>query len=272
VSLYSGYSRLYLADLFCTLAFDNTGPEMQSADVYKVAIEDFTRAISASKVTAAVKNAAYIGRARARLQTGDKVGALADAKLVPLAYAYNLEYATSGPSNAVYTWTWSNRRLPVATTFRAPKIDGTATVDPRVKVVDTGRASFSGTDQLWAPTKYQQITSPLRIASWEEAQFIIAEIEGGDVARNVIRDVRTRNGVTLVWDPDKKATANELLVKVIDEKVRTLVLEGFRMPDMRRFYSVYKIDLFPTGPRFGTDTCMPLPNKERYNNPGLTPP
>jgi hypothetical protein len=271
ISLYSGYSRLYLADLFCTLAFDNKGPEMPSADVYKVAIEDFTRTIGATRASALIRNAAYVGRARARLQTGDKVGALADAKMVPVGFAYNLEYATSGPSNAVYSWTWGNRRLPVAVTFRAPKLDGTATVDPRVKVVDAGRPSFSGTDQLWAPSKYQQITSPLRIASWDEAQYIIAEIEGGDVARNIIRDMRTRNGVTMVWDPNKTATAQELLVKVIDEKVRTMVLEGFRMADMRRLYEVYKIDIFPTGPRFGTDTCMPLPNKERFNNPELLP-
>jgi hypothetical protein len=87
ISLYSGYSRLYLADLFCTLAFDNKGPEMPSADVYKVAIEDFTRTIGATRASALIRNAAYVGRARARLQTGDKVGALADAKMVPVGFA-----------------------------------------------------------------------------------------------------------------------------------------------------------------------------------------
>jgi hypothetical protein len=269
VSLYSGFTRVYLADLFCTLAFDNTGPEMPSADVYRVAIEDFTRTINATGATAQLRNAALAGRARARLQLGDKTGALADARLIPQGFSFIVEYSDASITNLIWSYTWSNRRLPVSTHFRAPRIDDTQIVDPRVRVIDSGRTSFSGSDRAWAPQKYSTQSSPIRIASWEEAQFTIAEIQGGDAARTILNDLRTRNGVTVVWDASKTATNQQILTKVIDEKGRTLLLEGYRMADFRRYVEQYQIDLFPTGPRFGTQTCMPLPFKERQNNPGL---
>jgi hypothetical protein len=269
VSLYSGYARVYLADLFCTLAFDNTGPEMNSADVYRVAIEDFTKAIDATQATAAVRNAARVGRARAKLMIGDKPGALADALLVPQGFAYQVEYSDASTSNTVWSFTWSNRRLPVSTHFRQPRIDNTQTIDPRVRVVDSGRPSFSGSDRAWAPQKYSTNSSPIRIAGWEEAQFVIAEVQGGAAARTIINDLRARNGVSIVWDQGGTATNQQILAKVIDEKGRTLLLEGYRMGDLRRYAEQYQMDLFPTGERFGNQTCMPLPNKERLNNPGL---
>jgi hypothetical protein len=269
VSLISGYSRLYLADLFCTLAFDNTGPELDAEDVYQMAIEDFTRAIDATQAAAAVRTAARVGRARARLQLGDRQAALAEAQQIPEGFAFNVEYSDQSTQNTVWSFTWSNRRLPVSTHFRQPTIDNTSTTDPRVRVIDSGRTSFSGSDRAWAPQKYSTSGSPIRIASWEEAQFMIAEISGGDVARGIINTLRARNGVSIVWDPNKTATPEQILRKVIDEKGRTLLLESYRMGDMRRYYDQYDIDLFPTGERFGAQTCMPLPDKERNNNPGL---
>jgi hypothetical protein len=269
VSLISGYSRLYLADLFCTLAFDNTGPELNPDDVYGSVIEDFTRAINATNATPDVRTAARIGRARAQLQLGDHAAALADLEQVPEGFAYEVEYSDETTSNTVWEFTWSNRRLPVSTHFRQPRLDGTEIVDPRVRVIDSGRTSFSGSDRAWAPQKYATNGSPISIASWQEARFMIAEIEGGDVARDIINDLRARNGIDLVWDAAHAATEDEILRKVIDEKGRTLLLEGYRMGDLRRYAEQYDIDLFPTGDRFGDQTCMPLPDKERNNNPGL---
>lgn len=269
VSLYTGFTRVYLADLFCSLAFDNTGPELTPESVYRMAIDDFTRTINATGSTTAIRNAARVGRARARLQVGDNPEALADARLIPDGFAFQIEYSDQSSSNNVWSFTWNNRRLPVSTHFRQPKLDDTQTVDPRVKVVDSGRPSFSGSDRAWAPQKYPANSSPIRIASWEEAQFIIAEIEGGDVARDIINALRVRNGVTLMWDVNRTATPQQILAKLIDEKGRTLLLEGYRMGDFRRYLAQYQLDLFPTGDRFGTQTCIPLPDKERQNNPGL---
>ena len=57
--------------------------------------------------------------------------------------------------------------------------------------------------------------------------------------------------------------------KVREEKARTLFLEGQRMGDLRRYLDQYGVDLFPDGPTFGDQTCMPLPNAERDNNPDI---
>ena len=269
VSLFSGYTRLYLADAFCTLAFDGTGPELDSEDVYEIAIADFTHAINAADATDQVRNAALMGRARARLQTGDQQGALADVQQIPVGFFYEVEYSQSTSSNNIWSYTWSNRRLPVSNHFRALTIDDTGIPDPRPRTIDTGRTSFSGADRAWASTKYEGQFSPIKIASWEEAQFMIAEIQGGQVARDIINDLRERHDIDVVWDPGAQATEEQILRKVIDEKGRTLLLEGHRMADFRRYADQYGIDLFPTGEGFGTQTCMPLPNKERHQNPGL---
>lgn len=271
VSLVSGYSRLLLTDLFCTLAFDNTGPELTSADVYGLAIQDFTRAINAAGADEEVRNAALVGRARAQLQLGERAAALSDAGLVPEGFEYVLEYSGNGgrETNEIYTYTWGNRRLVVGPRFRQPTIDDTDILDPRVKVEYTGGASFSGNVPHWAPTEHESPSSPVRIASWEEAQFIIAELEGGAVATGIINDLRARHGVGVVFNADGSATDQEILRKVVDEKSRTLLFGGTRMADMRRYLERYAIDLFPTGERYGDQTCMPLPNKERQNNPGL---
>jgi len=67
--------------------------------------------------------------------------------------------------------------------------------------------------------------------------------------------------------------ANEILLKVIDERKRTLFLEGVRQGDLRRYVDQYGLDFFPTstpqGFPMGTQTCIPLPEVERNNNPDL---
>lgn len=271
VSLFSGYSRLYLADLFCTLAFNNTGPELTSEDVYEIAIDDFTAAINAASASEEVRNAAFIGRARARLQLGRTAEAAADAAAVPEGFQLTLQYSgNSGrETNTIWGFTWGNRRLVVGPEFHEPMLDGAGIVDPRVQVVNTGQASFSGNSELWAPQEYASRAAPITIASWQEAQYILAEIQGGAAALQILNDLRAVQGIGTPIDAGATATQAAMLRKIAEEKSRALLLRGYRMADSRRYLERYSIDLFPTGPRHGTQTCMPLPNKERDNNPGL---
>ncbi|HET9986151.1 MAG TPA: RagB/SusD family nutrient uptake outer membrane protein [Longimicrobiales bacterium] len=271
VSLYSGYARLYLAELFCTLAFDGQGPEYQSKDVYAMAIEDFTRAIGAARVESSIKNAALVGRARARLDAGDKAGARADAAQVPKGFEFLASYSgnSTREENDLYTMTWGNTRLTVGVPFRKMTIDNTGVADPRVSVRDQGKPTFNGNVPLFTPNKYATRASPIRLASWEEAQYLIAEIDGGATARDIINAVRQARGITQVFDPNKTASAQEIRDAVVSEKARTLFMEGQRMGDLRRYADQMKLDLFPTGANYGTQTCIPLPDLERGTNPGL---
>ncbi|HET7273553.1 MAG TPA: hypothetical protein VFI91_00115, partial [Longimicrobiaceae bacterium] len=88
MSLFAGYSKLMLGELFCTTAFNGVGPEYSSQETYQLAADEFTRAIDAANAETDVLYAAYVGRARARLQLGDLEGAVQDASNVPADWEY----------------------------------------------------------------------------------------------------------------------------------------------------------------------------------------
>ncbi len=98
---------------------------------------------------------------------------------------------------------------------------------------------------------------------------MVAEAQGGATARDIINQVRAAQGIVEVFDAAGTASDTEIRDKLIDERSRELFMEGQRMGDLRRYLSGFGLDMFPTGPLFGTQTCMPLPDLERDNNPGL---
>jgi hypothetical protein len=61
---------------------------------------------------------------------------------------------------------------------------------------------------------------------------------------------------------------------VIDERRRVLFVEGFRNYDIERFTLTLNPAVGTTYPRvggsYGTTTCLPLPDVERFNNPSIT--
>jgi starch-binding outer membrane protein, SusD/RagB family len=76
---YAGYSLVLLGEGFCSMAID-AGPELTPQQVFTEAEARFTKAIAAAPAAnTSIKMMAYVGRARARLNKGDKAGAKADA-------------------------------------------------------------------------------------------------------------------------------------------------------------------------------------------------
>lgn len=272
MSLWSGYSRLLLADFFCTLAFDGHGPELGADDVYQIAVEDFTSAINAGRAAPGVVSAALVGRARARLQLGGLQEAAADAAAVAAGFEFVLQYSTNSAreENAVYNFINGNRRLTIDTPFRNLTIDVSGEPDPRAATVSTGQFTFNGELPLWTTAKYASQSAPIRLASWEEAQLMIAEIEGGAMARDIINELRAARGITQVFDAGGTATDEEILAKLIDERGRALFLESQRAGDLRRYRERYGIDLYTGRMPTQDQTCMPLPDLERDNNPDLS--
>lgn len=129
--------------------------------------------------------------------------------------------------------------------------------------------AIDGFTPLYQVEKYQSATSPIRLASGLQGQYIIAEIQGGTEAVAIINEVRARQGVDVTYAPNDPSD-DEVRRKVLEERSRTLFLEGQRMGDLRRYAGRYGIDLFPTGENFGDQTCFPLPDAERDNNPDLS--
>jgi hypothetical protein len=270
-ALLAGYTRALLADLFCTTAFDGTGPELTAEETYGLAEDLFARAIQAAEADPATRSAALVGRARVRLQLGDQSGALADAAQVEEEFEFMVEYSSiSGRlENGIFGSTWNANTQTVAPEFRNATIDDTDIADPRVDVIDSGGLTFNGALAQFNPLKYGDRSDPIRLASWFEAQYIIAELEGGDVARDIINDIRSRHGIGVTFDPERTATEEEILDKILEERGRTLFLEGQKMPDLRRFRERHGIDRYRTGPEHGDQVCLPLPDLERASNPGI---
>lgn len=274
VSTFEGFAKVWLADLFCSLAFDGTGPELSSQEVYSLAEGEFTKAIDADNAEPTIRQAARVGRARVRLILGDESGALSDAQQVDPGFEWLAQYSTNSfpQQNMVNFRTWQFGNWSVGPVFRNLTIDDTGIDDPRVDLVKNPRPAFESSQDLFAPQKAGSPSSPLRIATGDEAQYIIAEIEGGQTAVDIINQVRQRHGISEEWQPSGDEP-NEIRNKVIEERRRTLFLDGVRLGDLRRYIDKFGLNFFPTstpqGFPMGDQTCVPLPDIERNNNPDI---
>jgi hypothetical protein len=285
VSLFAGYTKVILADLFCSLAFGGDGPELTPADTYQQAIEDFTEAIEAENADPEIQNAAYVGRARAHLQLGNDEQAVTDAEAVPRGFEYAPNaFSTNSQreQNDLWNMLTDSQRFTVDPRFRSMVVDNTDTPDPRVDVFQDPEDPFGvdGSTPQYQAQKYSSPTSPIRVASWVEAQYIIAEVEGGQAAVDIINDVRDVQGISETFSSSDEV---EIRNKVMDERRRALFLEGQRMGDLRRYRDKFGAETLPEEGRFPTGedvdidppaeyqdgVCFPLPDAERENNPGI---
>lgn len=283
VSLFAGYTKVTLADQFCALAFGGDGPELTPEATYQQAVTDFTEAIEAENAEPTIQNAAYVGRARTHLQLGNTDQALSDARQVPEGFSYEPSaFSTNSQreQNDLWNMLTDSQRFTVDPRYRDMTIDGTDAADPRVDVFQDPQDQFGvdGSTPQFQARKYVSPTSPIRIASWVEAQYIIAEIEGGQTAVDIINDVRDAQGIDETFT---SSDPTEIRNKVIEERRRALFLEGQRMGDLRRYAEKYddlpEAGRFPDGTAADIDppgeyedgTCFPLPDAERETNPGL---
>lgn len=274
VSAFEGFAKVWLADLFCSLAFDGTGPELASEEVYDLAEDEFTKAVEAGDASPTIRQAAHVGRARVRLILGNESGALSDAEEVDPEFEWLAQYSTNSfaQQNMVNFRTWQFGNWSVGPAFRDLTVDDTDVEDPRVELELDPRPAFESSQDLYAPEKAGSPGSPLRIATGDEAQYIIAEIEGGETAVEIINDVRARHGISEEWEPSGE-DPDEIRDKLIEERRRTLFLDGVRFGDLRRYVDTFGLDFFPTstpqGFPMGDQTCVPLPDIERNTNPDI---
>jgi hypothetical protein len=276
-SAYAGYSLVLLGEGMCSAALD-IGPELTPAEILAQAEARFTRAIEAATTAGddQTLNLALVGRARARLDLGNKAGAGTDATLVPADFLVAATYsaAKTQRENLVFTSLYRDVLFTVDAPFRDVTFGGTP--DPRVSVVDVGKTGADPAIEIFQPLKYPSIDSPIPVASWEEAQLILAEadVAAGDVAGavGIINTLHTKAGLPAYGG----GTPDEVMSQIIEERRRELFLEGQRLGDIIR----YGLPLFPapgtpfavggtnTGV-YGTQVCFPLPSVERNNNPNV---
>jgi hypothetical protein len=257
---YSGYAHTLLGEAYCQMALD-TGPLVTPAAVLAIAEQRFTRAIDLATTAnnATLLNFARVGRARVRLDLGNKPGAAADAKLVPANFVYNATYSstTFRRNNTVVLNNNINFHESVAPAYRGLTV-GT-TPDPRVPVKNENRNGQDALTPLWTQQKYTTTSSPIPIATWDEAQLIIAESEGGQSAVDVINRLRTKYNL-----PQYAAggTAAEIQAQIVEERRRTLFMDGHAIGDHLRLQIPFLTGVNQKGVRYGDLTCLPLPPSE----------
>ena len=270
---YSGYSHLLLGEGFCSgVLLDanlEPGGEAAPADVLRRAEERFNLAIQAAQASnnTDILNMARVGLARTLLNLGRKADAAAVARQVSSNYVKNATASTIADrrENRVVRENNTSQSVSVGSTYRGLTFGGVA--DPRVTVTNTGRVATDGTP-IWVQNKYAALGTPLPIATWDEAQLIIAEAEGGQSAVNIINMFHTRAGIPAFASTDPTAIQQQ----IIEERRRELFLEGHHLGDVKR----YNLALTPAqgspfakGGTYGNTTCLPLPNIERLNNPNI---
>lgn len=267
--LLSGFSLYMLGAAHCSAAIDE-GPELTSMEVFAQAEDRFDKAIQVAESAGLtdLAAAARVGRARVRFYQGDTQGALTDAQAVP--QGFEMDVHPSDATNRLYNRIWDTNLLSfdfgVAPWTRELTTGGV--VDPRTKTHDTGHNSGWSPTTVWAQEKYTAPNTPIPVARWEEAQLIIAEIQGGQQAVDIINALRAPWGLPEFSSTDE----SEIMQTIVDERQRELWLEGFRAYDVRRL----NLPLVPApgapyqeglkGGSYGDATCIPIPNVELFNN------
>lgn len=285
---YEAWSILLLGEAFCTTVLStvegqtfNYGDEITRQQALAEAETRFTQAIDvATQVGASaanLRNMALLGRARTRLDLNNTAGARSDAAQVPASFVFTV--TTSGISarrqNRVYN---ESNNLGVSSTVGARY---RAMNDPRVPYVDLNRPNALGVPAV-AQLKYTSNATPIPLATGDEAQLIIAEIDAANAATaaNAIAIINTFRSRGNQGPYGGAVDAASLRNEVIDQRRRELFLEGTHLGDIVR----YGLTLtpatgaaFPAGGQYGTQQCtgadarvgLPLPDIERQNNPLL---
>ena len=266
VAAYSGYAHIYLGEGFCSMALDG-GPELTPDQVFAIAEEKFSLAITTAEALGAagtdIATMARVGRARARIDQDKTAEALADALLVPAAYVKNATRSGGSLFRENQLWTNINRdgSAGLAPAYFDVRFNGEK--DPRVPA-DSVASTLPGILR-YTQRKYSTESSPIPIATGAEAQLIIAEVQGGQAAVDIINALHAANGL----DPFVSNDPTEIRNQIIEERRRQFFLDGHRVFDRIRF----DLPLDPPagtpyrwGNLHGSAKCLPLPNVERDNN------
>ena len=278
VAAYGAFSRAILGEAFCEMTID-VGPLMSQTEMLQNAEaalgEAMTLAQGAGRSDLA--DAALIRRAAVRLHLGDNSGAMSDASAVPDGFRFDANYSSADFYR--YNRIYQHNHVDgfISPEFNdddlQPTVDGenptfAGVVDPRVESTESGIGQDGSPLRLIH--KYPSWTSPIAIANSAEAKLIIAEIELGQTAVDIINGLHEAAGLP-AYAPANVADDAEVMRQVMVERTRELYLEGRRLPDFLRHDLPFAAGTHPyDGNTYGTTTCIQIPRRERDSNPNLT--
>jgi starch-binding outer membrane protein, SusD/RagB family len=274
VMVWGGYTLHFLADNYCEATF-NAGPPVQSAEVRRMAEQQFTQALAVA--TAANSQPwrlrALAGRARARLFLDDYTGAIADAQLIPNNFVFNFRYSHNSTREynyyAGFTRDRYRREAGVHPRFFESAVYN---ADPRTPMRHWGPNAV-GPDAIrrWVEQeKFLDRDALMSVSSWQEVRLIEAEAEYR--RNNLERTVELINLVRAAAPLpayDGPVSADEVLAQLRYERSAVLWLQGQALFDLRRFNDPL-LDV-PQGQGGGAtrDKCFEIGQREWETNPHL---
>ncbi len=261
---YGAFASTLLGEGYCTMAV-GPGPLVTRAFMFQRAESLFTSAMAYATTAnnTDLVNMARVGRARVRLNLGNKTGAGADALLVPAGFSFNATYSTSTvrQNNMLVADMNIGLHTSVAPDFRNLTVGGVP--DTRVPIKNMSRNGQDALTPLWIQQKYLALDTPIPMATWNEAQLIIAEVDGGQNAVDAINRIRTKYALPLYAG----GTAAEIQAQVIEERRRTLWMDGHTIGDHLRYNLPFATGANHKGTMYSNNTCMPLPPAEYSGRP-----
>jgi hypothetical protein len=287
MSAYQGWSELLIGEVFCSTVFStihgetvNYGTEITKAQALDSAITALSNAITVAQTVGgapgdSIRYFALVGRAKAKQDKGDLVGARADAVLVPATFVWNVTASNSNTRRQNRVFQENNAGIIPSSSVGARYRQASYTSDPRIKVANSGKLSNGTNVPLWTQLKYTAVNSSIPMATGTEMQLLIAE---ADIASNrantlaIIAQMRAAGNQPAYTG----TTPAEDLAEIIDQRRRALFLTGTSYPDIIR----YNLTVSPPagtstpwnqqyGPDQGAQLCLPLPQVEILNNPLL---
>ena len=296
----AGYTRVLFGENYCSGVPLSTlteggateyGKPLTTAEMFQGAIAKFDTALAASAIvnaaasdtaTRSIKYLALVGKARAQLDLGQYADAAATAQLVATpGWRYNVSSSitTSGEYNGMYTFNQNTQRLTLVDKEGINGLDFLSSGDSiRVKWVDAKETGFDNSTPLYLQQKYTTRSSPAVLASYIEAQLIVAEADyqAGNYltgALPILNALRTSAGLTPLA---AAATPAAQVDQIFRERAFWMYLTSHRLGDLRRLVRQYTRGaetVFPTGAFFkggsyGPDVNMPVPEVEK-NNPNF---
>ena len=178
----------------------------RSQQIFALAASKFDTAVTAAQAAAASALAdhdtatavrdstilylALVGRARAELDMGENAQAIADAALIPHGFVYNATYDASADYRTNHVYTENNADQTVSV---APPYENLS--DPRVPVTNEHGTAGDEKTPLFTQGKYADGSAPIALASYTEAQLILAEATGGSGAISILNSLRASAGL-----------------------------------------------------------------------------
>ena len=273
VAAWAGYTYLFFGESMCSVTFDS-GPEQPPEDAFDLAIQRFDRAMDAAQASGRddFVNLARVGKGRTLLNLGRASEAAQAVEAVPAGFTFELQYSalTQATQNRQYRENRHVEAVGVGEMYQNMEFDGVP--DPRVPVRDEERTVAGYDVPLWSQLKYNSFDDPVRLAGWEEAQLIIAEAAVGEGRLQDAVDIINALHANVDLPEFQSSDPDEIMEAIIYNRRAELFLESHHLMDLKR----YNLPLHPApgepfhaGGLYGNQTCFPLPDVERFNNPNI---